>query len=112
MNKTLLIGRLTTDPEVKIINEKGTKITRFNLAVQRPFKNEKGEYDADFFPIIAFEKLAENLSQYSKKGDKVLIEGRLQNRSYTNQEGIVKYVTEIIASNVTFLEKVNKDNEA
>lgn len=109
MNKAILIGRLTNDPEVKVINEKGTKITRFNLAVNRTFKNEKGEYEADFFSIVAWEKLAENLAEYVKKGDKVLVEGRLQNRSYTTQEGMTKYVTEIIASNVTFLEKVVKE---
>ena len=54
MNKTILIGRLTNDPEEKVINEKGTKVTRFNIAVNRNFKNQNGEIEADFFPVVAW----------------------------------------------------------
>ena len=108
MNKTILIGRLTNDPEEKVINEKGTKVTRFNIAVNRNFKNQNGEIEADFFPVVAWEKLGENITKYVKKGDQVAIEGRIQNRDYTNNDGIKKYVTEIIAENVTFLNKVNR----
>ena len=108
MNKTILIGRLTNDPETKTINEKGTKVVRFNIAVNRNFKNQNGEIETDFFPVVAWEKLGENIAKYVKKGDQVALEGRIQNRNYVNNDGIKKYVTEIIAENVTFLSKVNK----
>ena len=109
MNKVILIGRLTNDPELKIINEKGTKVVNFSIAVSRGYKNANGEIETDFFPCVAWEKLGENLSQYVKKGDQVAVEGKLQNRSYETETGLKRYVTEIIAENITYLNKVNTE---
>lgn len=103
MNKVILIGRTTQDIELKRMTN-GNEVTTFNIAVNRSFKNANGEYDTDFFPCVAFKKLAETISRYVKKGDLVGIEGRLQTRSYTDKDNIKRYVTEIIVDNIDFLQ--------
>lgn len=103
MNKIMLIGRLCNDVELKTINEKGTKVGTFSIAVQKPYKNEEGKYDADFFNVVVWEQTAENLVKFTKKGDQVAVTGRLQNRSYEAQDGTKKYITEIVAENITYL---------
>ena len=100
-NKCILIGRLTADPELKKAGE--TSVTNFTLAVDRPFKNNKGEKETDFVRIVVFGKQAENVSEYLKKGRLATVEGRLQIRSYEDKEGAKKYVSEIIANNVIFM---------
>lgn len=103
LNRAILIGRLTRDPELKYIPS-GTPVTSFTLAVDRPFTNKEGEREADFIPIVVWRKLAENCANYLSKGSLVAVEGRIQVRTY-EQEGQRRYVTEIIADNVRFLER-------
>ena len=80
-----------------------TPVVEFSVAVKRSFKNANGEYESDFFNCVAFSKLAETISRYVRKGDLIGVEGRLQTRNYTNNEGRKIYVTEIMADNVEFL---------
>lgn len=109
MNNVILIGRLTKDAEVKVINEKGTKVCNFSIAVSRGYKNEKGEYETDFFNCVAWDKLGENIAEFVKKGDQVAISGRIQNRSYETETGLVRNVSEIVCSGVTFLNKKQQE---
>ena len=102
MNKVILIGRLTRDPELRTISN-GTSTTSFSLAVNRPFTNQNGEREADFINCVAWRKQAENIAKYCTKGTQVAVEGRIQTRSYDAQDGSKRYVTEVIADNVTFL---------
>ncbi len=103
MNKIILIGRATKDIELKMTTS-GTEVVDFSLAVTRNFKNADGEYDADFINCIVYGKLASTISNYVRKGDRLAVEGRLQVRSYQNSEGKNIYVTEVVVSNVDFLE--------
>ena len=102
MNKVILIGRLTKDPEMRT-TQSGIANTTFSLAVNRNFANQQGEREADFFNVVTWRKQAENVSKYCTKGSQVAVEGRIQNRSYDAQDGTKRYITEIIADNVTFL---------
>lgn len=103
MNKIILIGRVTKDIELKI-TASGTEVADFSLAVTRNFKNADGEYEADFINCIVYGKLASTISTYVRKGDRLAVEGRIQVRSYQNSEGKNIYVTEVVVSNVDFLE--------
>ena len=109
MNKTILMGRLTRDPEVRYTQTNNTMVASFTLAVNRRFAKE-GEQQADFINIVAWSKTAEFCSKYFKKGQHVGIIGRIQTRSYDNQEGKRVYVTEVIAEEVYFADS-KKDNE-
>lgn len=102
MNKVLLIGRLTANPELRYTTN-NTAVTSFTLAVDRNFKNEDGNKEADFINIVAWNKKAELIHQYLKKGDRVGIGGRLQVRKYQNERGENRYVTEVVADEVEFL---------
>ena len=102
MNKVILIGRLTRDPELRTISN-GTSTTSFSLAVNRTYTNQNGEREADFINCVAWRKQAENIAKYCVKGTQVAVEGRIQTRSYDAQDGTKRYVTEVIADNVTFL---------
>ena len=99
MNKTILLGRLTREPEVKV-TEKST-ICRFTLAVNRTFKKE-GQPDADFINIVAFGKTAEFCSKYFTKGQQVCVCGKLQTGSYDDKDGKKVYTTDVIAEEVDF----------
>lgn len=103
MNKTILIGRLTKNPEA-FFSTSGTKIARYTLAVNRPFKRD-GEQQADFIRCIAFEKNAEFAEKYLYKGTKIAVTGRIQTGSYTNQAGQKIYTTDVIVENHEFCEK-------
>ena len=104
MNKVVLIGRLTKDVEVRYTtNEK--VVAMFSLAVNRDFKNQKGEYEADFFNIVMWGKPAELAGNTLKKGSKIAIDGRIQNRSYEAKDGTKRYVTEIVANGFEYLDK-------
>ena len=108
MNKVILIGRLTKEPEIRLL-EKGLTIAHYTLAVDRKFKKD-GEPDADFIPCVAFGKPAEFTQKYLSKGAKIAICGRLQTRSYEDKYGQKKYVTEIIVDEQYFAEsKRNND---
>lgn len=110
MNKIILIGRLTKDVEVRY-----TTLNRacasFTIAVNRTYTNQDGKRESDFINIVAWDKLGENVSKYTHKGSLVAVEGRLQVRSYENQEGRRIYVTEVIASTVQFLETKEKNEQ-
>ena len=104
MNKVVLIGRLTKDVEVRYTtNEK--VVAMFSLAVNREFKNQKGEYEADFFNIVMWGKPAELAGNTLKKGSKIAIDGRIQNRSYEAKDGTKRYITEIVANGFEYLDK-------
>ena len=106
MNKVILVGRLAQDPEVRY-TQSGKAVASFNLAV-----NRYGQKDsADFIPIVAWEKLAEVIGNNLKKGSQVLVEGRMQVRSYETQDGQKRRVTEVIVQNVEFLGSKKSDND-
>ena len=102
MNKIILIGRLTKDPEVRSTST-GITTANFTVAAQRPFKNKNGEQEADFLPCVAFRNSADFISKYFKKGSMICVEGRVQTRNYDAQDGTKRYVTEVVANNVTFV---------
>ena len=102
MNKVILIGRLSQEPEMRT-TPNGVATTSFNIAVQRNFTNQNGEREADFFRVVAWRKQAENIARYCHKGTQVAVEGRLQNNNYEAQDGTRRYTTEVIADNVSFL---------
>ncbi len=107
MNKVILMGRLTRDPEVRYsAGENSTAIGRFSIAVDRRFKRN-GDADADFFNCTAFGKQAEFVEKYLKKGTKVLLTGRIQNDTYTNRDGQKVTSVQIIAEEIEFAESKN-----
>lgn len=110
MNRTILIGRLTKDPDLRY-SPQGTAMCNFTLAVNRNFKNQQGEYEADFINIVTFRKQAENVAQYLKKGSLAGVDGRLQSRSYENNQGQRVFVTEVVADSVQFLDAKNGKNK-
>ena len=102
MNKAIIIGRLVRDQEMRTTSS-GINSTTFTVAVSRNYTNPNGERDTDFLNCVAWRKQAENIAKYCNKGSQVAVEGRIQTRSYDAQDGTKRYVTEIIADNVTFL---------
>lgn len=110
MNKAILIGRLTKDVEIRA-NENGTYIANFSLAVNRNFTNKNGEREADFINCIAFNKNAENIANYTKKGSQLAINGRIQTRNYEAKDGSKKYATEVIVEEFTFLDRKEDKQE-
>lgn len=101
MNKTILVGRITADPELRT-TPNGIATTRITVAINR-IPNANGERIADFINVVVWRRQAENVAKFCTKGSLVGIEGRLQSRSYDAQDGTRRYVTEVIADNVTFL---------
>lgn len=110
MNKVILIGNLTKDPEIATTSN-GISVTRFTLAVQRKFRNESGEYEADFINIVCWRDLADLTHKYLSKGKKTAVVGRLQSRSYEANDGTKRYVTEIVADEVEFLSTRSSDSD-
>lgn len=110
LNRTILIGRLTRDPELRY-TPAGVAVTQFTLAVDRPFTTGQGEREADFIPIVTWRGLAETCANYLAKGRLTAVEGRIQTRNYENNEGRRIYVTEVIADNVRFLEYKNRQQD-
>ena len=102
MNKVILVGNLTRDPELTE-TPSGIAVCRFAIAVSRDYANSEGERETDFFNITVWRGRAENCGKYLKKGNKVAVVGSLQNRSYDDKDGIKRYVTDIVASEVEFL---------
>ncbi|EAX47542.1 single-strand binding protein [Thermosinus carboxydivorans Nor1] len=101
MNKAILVGRLAQDPDVRY-TQSGKAVASFNLAVNRYVG--QGQQQADFIPIVAWDKLAETVGNYLAKGQRILVEGRLQVRSY-EKDGAKRWVTEVVALHVEFLEQ-------
>jgi single-strand DNA-binding protein len=108
VNIVVLVGRLTKDPELKYTPGNGIAVATFTLACDRPFTNQQGEREADFIPIVTWRKQAESCSQYLVKGSLAAVTGRLQIRSYEDQEGKRKWISEIVADNVKFLDNKKK----
>ena len=102
MNKVILIGRLTRDPELRYTGS-NTPVATFSLAVNRPFTNQSGEREADFINCVVWRKLAETVKNYLSQGSQVAVEGRIQTRNYDDQNGQKRYVTEVIVENIDFV---------
>lgn len=107
MNNVVLIGRLARDPELRFIAGSGKAVANFTIAVNRDFGKEK---QADFFRIVVWGKTAENVANYLAKGRLVGINGSLQTRSYDDNNGVKRYLTEIVANKVEFLEWGDKQD--
>lgn len=105
MNKVILIGRLTKDPETRY-TQSGLQVTTFTLAVDRRFaKKDSGQPKADFIPIVAWRKLAEICANNLSKGRRVGVYGQMQVRTYDAKDGSKRYITEVLADEVEFLDK-------
>lgn len=102
MNKFQFLGRLTRDPESRVLPNSNTPVTTFSLAVNRRFTDANGERKTDFFNLTAFGKLADFCAKYYRKGQQVLVEGRIQNRSWEDQNGQKRYATDFIVENAYF----------
>jgi single-strand binding protein len=98
------VGRLTKEPELKYIASTGTAVTRFSIAVDRPFAKKDAEVTADFFNVVVWGKIAETCANYLKKGRLVALRGRLQNNNYTDKDGVKRYTVEVIAEEVKFID--------
>ena len=103
LNRVILIGRLTRDPELRYVPS-GKPVANFTLAVDRGRKGQDGKKETDFIDVVVWEKQAENVSQYLKKGSLCAVEGRLQIRSYTDKDNNKRKAAEVVASSVQFLD--------
>lgn len=113
MNKIILIGRLTKDVELRYTQVTNTAVASFTLAVDRKFTKSDNEKQTDFFNVIAWNKLAENISKYLSKGKQVAISGRLETRSWNDETGQKHNTIEIISEEASFIDpKSKKNNEA
>ncbi|EJE2803370.1 single-stranded DNA-binding protein [Listeria monocytogenes] len=110
MNRVVLVGRLTKDPELRY-TPAGVAVTTFTLAANRAFTNQNGEREADFIQCVVWRKPAENVANFLKKGSMAGVDGRVQTRNYEGNDGKRVYVTEIVAESVQFLEPKNNNVE-
>lgn len=110
LNSVTLVGRLTKDPELRY-TPNNQAVATFSLAVNRNFKSQNGEREADFINCVIWRQQAENLANWAKKGDLIGITGRIQTRSYENQQGQRVYVTEVVAEQFQLLEN-RRDRDA
>ncbi|HDG6056138.1 single-stranded DNA-binding protein [Staphylococcus aureus] len=110
LNRVVLVGRLTKDPEFRT-TPNGVSVATFTLAVNRTFTNAQGEREADFINCVTFRKQADNVNNYLSKGSLAGVDGRLQSRSYENQEGRRVFVTEVVCDSVQFLEPKNNNQQ-
>ncbi len=110
MNKIVLMGRLTRDPEVRYTQTDNVQVTNFTLAVNRRFSKQGEERQADFINIVAWNKTAEFCSKYFKKGQQVAIIGRLQTRSWEDEQGQKHYSTEVVAEETYFADTKKENN--
>ena len=112
INRAILVGRLTRDPELRR-TANDIPVATFTLAVNRPYSNPSGESDADFIQCVVWRRKAETVSQFLSKGSLVGVEGRIQTRTYDDQEGNRKYITEVLCDSVQFLEpRSASDNQS
>jgi len=111
LNKVILIGRLTKDPELRY-TPSGAPVASFTLAVDRNFTTRQGEREADFIPIVVWQKLAETCANHLGKGRLVAVDGRLQVRTYDDNQGNRRWVTEVVANEVRFLDWPKDGREA
>ncbi|AEV94347.1 single-stranded DNA-binding protein [Pediococcus claussenii] len=110
INRTVLVGRLTRDPELRYTGS-GAAVVSFTLAVNRQFTNQQGEREADFINCVMWRKSAENFANFTRKGSLVGIDGRIQTRNYENQQGQRVYVTEVVADNFSLLESRSQSEQ-
>ena len=108
MNKAILMGRLTRDPELKM-TANNIAVCKFTLAVDRRFKNQQGERETDFIPIVTWRQTAEFVDRYFKQGSKMVLVGNIQVRSWDDNEGKRRWMTEVIADEVYFAESKSTD---
>ncbi|WP_066296052.1 single-stranded DNA-binding protein [Bacillus sp. FJAT-29937] len=111
MNRVVLVGRLTKDPELRY-TPNGVAVASFTLAVNRTFTNQQGEREADFINCVVWRKAAENVANFLKKGSLAGVDGRIQTRSFDGQDGKRVYITEVLAESVQFLEPRNSSNSS
>lgn len=109
MNTVNLIGNLTRDPELRL-SQSGTAVASCNIAVQRRFKNQNGDYESYFINIKAFSKTAELLAEHFRKGSKLGLTGNIQTGSYENQQGQRVFTTDVVVENLTFVERKTSDS--
>ena len=110
MNRIILLGRLVKDPDVKVTTS-GKTVCTFTLAVDRPFSGKDGKREADFINIQTWNKTAELIGNYVSKGQRLLVDGRLQIRSYDGKDGQKHYATEVVADRVEFIERKEKTSQ-
>ena len=111
LNHIVLMGRLCADPELRRTNS-GTPVTSFTLAVDRDFKSQNGEKEADFVPVIAWRNTAEFVSKYFTKGRMAVVDGRLQMRNWTDKDGNKRTTAEVVAENVYFGDTKREDSRS
>lgn len=111
MNKVILVGRITKDPELKRTNS-DIPYVQFTIAVNRLYQNKNGEKTADFISCVAWRATAELLAKYIRKGSQIGVEGSIQTRTYDDQNGIRRYITEVVCDNIHFLEPRRQGDEA
>lgn len=109
INRVVLVGRLTKDPELRY-TPNGVAVASFTLACNRPFTNQQGEREADFIRVVVWRRQAENVANYLQKGSLAGVDGRIQTRSYDNNEGRRVFVTEVVGDSVQFLEPKGANN--
>ncbi len=110
VNKVILVGNLTRDPDLRMTSN-GVNVATFSLAINRPFANAQGEREADFINCVVWRKQAENLAKYCGKGSSIAVEGRLQTRTYEANDGSKRYITEVVCDMVHFLQTRRNDNQ-
>ena len=110
INRVILVGRLTKDPEYRQ-TPNGVSVATFTLAVNRSFTNSQGEREADFINVVVFRKQAENVNKYLSKGSLAGVDGRIQSRSYENKEGQRVFVTEVVADSVQFMDSKGSNQQ-
>ena len=113
MNKTILLGRLTKAPEIRFSQTNNVKVATFSLAVNRRYVKQGEERQADFFNIVVYSKLADFVEKFLQQGTQICVLGRLQTRNYEDKNGIRRYVTEVIAEEISFadsFDKIKSDN--
>ncbi len=108
INRVVLIGRMTKDPEMRTTTN-GKPVVSFSIAVTKKFKPQDGSPDADFFSVTAWDKTAEYVSSYLGKGRLIAVDGRLQTRKYTGSDGVSREVVEVVADNVQGLDRPKDD---
>lgn len=111
MNVVTLVGRLVRDPDLRY-TQQGHAVANFTIAINRPFKGENGQQEADFINCVAWRKPAENLANYMKKGNRIGVSGSIQTRSFEGQDGKTVYVTEVLANNIEFLESKSSGGQS
>lgn len=111
MNKVILMGRLTKEPEIRYTQTNNTMVASFSLAVNRRIANKEGERQADFINIVAWNKTAEFVNKYFNKGQQVAVVGRIQTRNYEDDKGQKHYITEVVAEEVHFADSKKEEKQ-